>query len=243
MVMLSINRKTLVITLVMTLFPSAANSMGIRSFVALPLEKGGTVLRFLGERNLDQNINVLNTNAAYGISGHQTLFFGIPYRVSPSVSNRLGDASLLYRHTTWQVDTRRGTSRLALLGGAVLPTETDRDAGIQAGAVATFYRKRYEWDIDALWQQGLDNRLNTGRYDLAWQYRLSPETFPEWGIASEWDIDLELGGRWIESNTVIHQTTVGLQYINKRWVAEFAVVQDINQSSDTRILIGTRIHF
>jgi len=137
----------------------------------------------------------------------------------------------------------KGTSRFALLGGVIAPTESERDGAVQAGAVAIFYRNRYEWDIDVLWQQGLDKRPNTGRYDVAWQYRLSPDRYPEWGITSEWDIDLELGGRWIESNTVVHQATVGLQYISKKWVAEVAVIQDLNAAEDTRLLVSTRIHF
>lgn len=229
--------------LLLTLYSLASNAMGIRSFVALPLEKGGTVLRFLGQRNIDQNINTISTNIAYGLSGHQALFFGLPYRLSPAGNNRRGDLSVLYRHTSWQVDTLKGTSRLALLGGVVLPTNSERDGAVQAGAVATFYRKRFEWDLDVLWQQGLDNRPNTGRYDIAWQYRLSPASYPEWGIASEWDIDIELGGRWLEANTMVHQATIGLQYINKRWVAEVAVIQDLNISSDTRMLLSTRFHF
>ena len=218
-------------------------AMGIRSFVALPLEKGGTVLRLLAVRNTDKNIDVINTNVAYGLSGNQTLFFGLPYRLSPAGENRRGDLSLLYRHTTWQIDTMKGTSRFALLGGVVVPTENERDGAVQAGAVATFYKKRHEWDIDVLWRQGLGNRPNTGRYDIAWQYRLKPDSYPEWGISSEWDVDLELGGRWIENNTMVHQATAGLQYINKRWVAEAAVIQDLNASEDTRLLLSMRIHF
>jgi len=222
--------------------------MGIRSFVALPLEEGGAVLRFVGVKNIDRDINIISTNVAYGLSGNQTLFFGLPYRVSSTGNNRRGDLSLLYRHTTWQVDTLEGTSRFALLGGAVLPTGSERggvdQAGaVQAGAVATFFRQRYEWDLDVLWQQGLDNRPNTGRYDIAWQYRLSPASYPEWGIVSEWDIDVELGGRWLEGSTLVHQATVGLQFINKRWVAEVAVIQELNRSENTRLLLSTRFHF
>ena len=126
-----------------------ANAMGIRSFVALPLEKGGTVVRLLGERNQDQDVNVLTTNLAYGVSAKQTLFLGLPYRLSPSGPDRLGDASALYRYTAWQVDNMEGTSRLGLLGGVVIPTDRDRDARLQAGAVATFYRTRHEWDLDS----------------------------------------------------------------------------------------------
>ena len=229
--------------LVMAMFSFDVSAMGIRSFVALPLEKGGTVLRFLGVRNTDKDIDTISTNVAYGFSGNQTLFFALPYRISPVSNNRRGDLSLLYRHTIWQADTLAGTSRFALLGGAVLPTESERDGAVQAGAVATFFRQRYEWDLDVLWQQGLDNRRDTGRYDIAWQYRLSPENFPEWGFVSEWDIDIELGGRWLEGNTLVHQATVGLQFISKRWVAEAAVIQDLNGPEDTRLLLSTRIHF
>jgi len=39
----------------------------------------------------------------------------------------------------------------------------------------------------------MDDAQDRARYDIAWQYRLSPATYPEWGIGSEWDIDLELG--------------------------------------------------
>ena len=38
--------------------------------------------------------------------------------------------------------------------------------------------------------------------NIAWQYRLSPAVYPEWGIGHEWYIDLELGGRWDEGNTM-----------------------------------------
>ena len=229
--------------LIIVVYSLDVSAMGIRSFVALPLEKGGTVLRFLAVRNIDTNVDVFNTSVAYGLSGNQTLFFGLPYRLKPAGNNRTGDLSLLYRHTTWQVDTLEGTSRLALLAGAVVPTKSERDEALQVGAVATFYRKRYEWDFNALWVQGLGNRRNAARYDIAWQYRLTPEDYPEWGFASEWDIDIELGGRWLETNTLVHQATVGLQYINKRWVAEAAVVQDLNGPDDTRLLVSTRFHF
>jgi len=220
-----------------------ASAMGIRSFVALPLEKGGTVLRLLGERNIDKNTSVLNTNIAYGISSYQAILVGLPYRLSPAGSNRQGDFNILYRHTMWQIDTQQGTSRFAVLGGAIVPTDSAREGAVQAGGVATFYRKRYEWDIDVLWRQGLDNGPNAARYDVAWQYRLSPNRYPEWGIASEWDIDVELGGRWIENNTMVHQATIGLQSIHRRWVAEGALVQDLNGPEDTRVLLSTRFHF
>ncbi|MHB1142325.1 MAG: hypothetical protein ACYC1T_11300 [Sulfuricaulis sp.] len=225
------------------LAPGLASAMGLRSFVALPLEKGGTVLRLFAERNTDTDVDTLTTELAYGLSGTQTLFFGLPYRLSPAGSDRTGDLSALYRHIVWQVDTVDGTSRLGLLGGAVLPTESGRDGQLQAGAVATFFRRRYEWDLDLLYQKGLDQAPDSGRYDISWQYRLAPAVYPAWGIGSEWDGVLELNGRWTEGNETIHQVTAGLQWIHRRWVLEGGVVQDLNGPEDTRLVLSTRIHF
>lgn len=229
--------------LVMAALLSDASAMGIRSFVALPLEEGGTVLRLFGERNLDQERSVLTTNLAYGVSAKQTLFFGVPYRLSSGAGDRLGDVSGLYRYTAWQVDNLEGTSRLGLLGGVVVPTDGDRDPGVQAGAVATFFRHRYEWDLDVLWVEGLGDRKDRARYDIAWQYRLFPAEYPDWGIGSEWDLDLELGGRWERGSDMVHQATIGLQSIHKRWVLEGAVVRDLNGPNDTQFILSTRFHF
>lgn len=230
-------------TLGVLMAPMLASAMGLRSFVALPLEKGGTVLRLFAEHNADIDIDTLTTELAYGISGTQTLFFGLPYRLSPAGGDRTGDLSALYRHIVWRVDDDAGTSRLGLLGGAILPTESSRDGQIQAGAVATFFRRRYEWDLDLLYQKGLDQARDSGRYDVSWQYRLAPAVYPAWGIGSEWDSVLELNGRWTEGNDTIHQFTAGLQWIHRRWVLEGGVVQDLNGPEDTRLVLSTRIHF
>ena len=218
--------------------------MGLRSFVALPIEKGGSILRLLGERNVDANVTVLNNTLAHGLSGTQTLFLGLPFRLSPSGGgDRVGDFGLLYRHIAWQVDTPNTTSRLGVLGGAVLPTDSGRDPRLRAGAVATFYRGRYEWDIDGLWVEGIGSARDSARYDLSWQYRLTPATYPEWGIGSEWDVVVEYGGRWRERESLTHQFTLGLQWIHKNWVLEGGVVQDVSTPHDTRFLLSTRVHF
>ena len=221
----------------------AVYAMGLRSFVALPVDKGGMVVRLQYQRNTSTSTDVLVTNVAYGLSGQQTLLFGLPYRLSPGGKDRTGDLIALYRHIVWQDDTVAGTRRIGLLGGVVIPTESDRDARLQAGAVATFYQGRTEWDIDALWIQGLDDATNRARYDIAWQYRLSPAAYPDWGIGQEWVLDLELGGRWEEGNSMVHQVTIGLQSIHRQWVFEAGVVQDLNGPDDTRLIFSTRFHF
>ena len=217
--------------------------MGLRSFVALPVEKGGQVLRLQMERNDDRDVNTAFASLAYGLSGKQTLLFGLPYRVSPSGSDQLGDFSALYRHIVWQVDARGRTSRLGLLGGAVIPTESNRDGAIQAGAVATFFRGRYGWDLDVLFQSGRADRPDAGRYDISWQYRLTPAEYPDWGLVPEWDVVLELGGRYSEGQSTTHQATGGLQWVHRRWVLEGGITKDLNGPRDRRALLSFRWHF
>jgi len=217
--------------------------MGLRSFVALPVDKGGTVLRLQGVRNDDRDVNRMITSVAYGLSGKQTLLLGLPYRLSPGGDERLGDLSVLYRPIVWQVDVPARTSRLGLLGGIVVPGDSDRDFAVQGGAVATFYRGRYEWDLNVLYQAGLADRPDRARYDVSWQYRLTPAEYPDWGTSPEWDGVLELGGRYSEGDSMVHQATAGLQWIHQSWVLEGGVTKDLNGPGDTRFLVSVRVHF
>jgi hypothetical protein len=229
--------------LVSTLYLPMAYGMGLRSFVALPVDKGGTVLRAVVEHNADTDTSVSEVSAAHGISHLQTLLFGLPYRLSSGTGDRLGDVSALYRHIVLQSDQDAGTDRLGLLGGMTIPTNSGRDEAIQLGAVFTHYRGRDEIDFDVLYQQGLGHRDNTSRYDLSWQHRVSPPAYPEWGIPREWWIVTELGGRWREGKSTVHQLTVGLQWVANRWVLEGGVIQDLDDSNHTRFLFSVRFHW
>ncbi|MBL1320715.1 MAG: hypothetical protein COA63_006590 [Methylophaga sp.] len=224
-------------------FINSAYSMGLRSFVALPVEKGGSVIRFQLEQANDANTDTLITNVAYGFTGKQTLLLGVPYRLSPTGSNRQGDFSGLYRHIIWQQDKLSGTNRLGLLGGVIIPTEKERDSAVQAGFVFTHVKNRHEVDLDALYQVGMENRADSGRYDLSWQYRLFPVEYPEWGVSQEINTVLELNGRWREGNTVTQQLTMGLQWIHQKWILEGGIVKDLNTPNEQHYLISTRFHF
>lgn len=236
------SNKPLAIALLLV-FPPLAQAMGLRAFVALPVDKGGSVARLRIERNLDSDSDLAVANIAYGISANQAILLGLPYRLSPAGAGRLGDLGLLYRHIIWQNDFANGTQRIGLLGGVVIPGDNGRDAALQAGLVSTWYRDRHEWDIDLLYRAGLDERPDSGRYDISWQYRLSPASYPDWGVAQEWNSVLELGGRWTQGNPALHQVTLGLQWIHPRWVLEGGIVRDINGPEDTRLLLSTRVHF
>ncbi len=219
------------------------HAMGLRSFVALPVDKGGAVLRMQWERNDDAAIEVGIANAAYGLSAKQTLLFGLPYRLTPGGNNRRGDLSALYRHTVQQMDSAAGTRRLGLLGGIIIPTASGRDGAVQGGFVYTDYQGRHEFDADLLLQAGLDDRADSGRYDLSWQYRLTPADYPDWGTTRELNGVLELNGRWTEGNTTVHQVTLGLQWVHPRWVLEGGVFKDVNDPNATHYLVSTRFHF
>ncbi|MDF1589578.1 MAG: hypothetical protein P1P93_10590, partial [Gammaproteobacteria bacterium] len=109
--------------------------------------------------------------------------------------------------------------------------------------VYTHYKNRHEIDIDALYQAGLENRIDTGRYDISWQYRLSPNQYPDWGLSQEINSVLELNGRWEEENSITHQFTAGLQWIHQKMVIEGGIVKDLNNANEVRYLLSTRFHF
>lgn len=94
-----------------------------------------------------------------------------------------------------------------------------------------------ERDLDALWIEGLNDATNQARYDTAWQYRLDPAVYPEWGISREWHVDIELGGRWNEGYTMVHQATIGSGFLKVAWV------QDLNGPDEIRFILSTRFHF
>jgi hypothetical protein len=212
-----------IILIVLLGLPSLASAMGLRTFVALPVEKGGKVMRFQLLSNQDTDTDTFITSLAYGIDHKQTLLMGLPYRLSPGGNDQTGDMSLLYRYIVWQDDQPTGTQRLGLLGGVIAPNE---------------------WDIDYLYQAGNGNRADTARYDVSWQHRLSPATYPDWGAPdSEWDSVLELNGRWKQGAGTTHQMTIGLQRITQKWVLEAGLIKDLNKAKDNSLLISARFHF
>ncbi|MDX8379959.1 MAG: hypothetical protein R8K48_07970 [Gallionella sp.] len=218
-------------------------SMGLRSFVALPVEKKGAVVRLAFVHAKKSDTDHLIASMAYGLSANQTLLLRLPYRISPAGGNRQGDLSALYRPIVWQQDNLSGMDRLGLLGGLVVPTEYNRDSAIQAGFVFTHFKMRNEIDLDVLYQSGIGRRANSGRYDLSWQYRLSPSERPDWGIPTQLNSVLELNSRWIEGNKMTHQVTAGLQWVQQKVVIEGGMVKDINKAKETRYILSTRFHF
>lgn len=227
------------------------NSMGLRSLVALPLDKYGYVIRFLYVHATNSNSDNFISSAAYGLNNKQALLFSMPYKVAPSDEQVFSELSTLYRHTVIQDDFFSGTSRLALLTGAIIPISASasdpsnkhRDPAIQVGFVYTFFKNRHAFDFDTLYQAGIDSRPNSGRYDISWQYRLSPSIYPDWGIAPEIYMVTELGGRWQAGDKITHQVTLGLQWVHSTWVIEGGIVRNLSNNNDLTLLLSSRFHF
>ena len=221
---------------------SNADAMGLRSFVALPVDKGSAVVRLTFEREKDIDTNTLTASAAYGIDEKRTLLLGLPYRLSPAGNNRYGDLSVLYRQIIWREDSLSGTNRFGFLGGAIVPSDKNRDAAAQVGFVFTHFKYRNEIDADIVYQAGIDNRPSSARYDLSWQHRIRPVEYPDWGIVPELNWVIELNGRWNEGQRVVHEVTAGLQWIQSRWVIEGGIAKDIHHGNGLRYILSTRIH-
>ncbi len=224
-------------------FSQSGFAMGIRSLVALPVEKGGAVVRLALNHNQQTDSTEFITSAAYGINPSQTLLMALPYRVSPPGKDRQGDGSILYRHITWQRDHFQGTDRLGVLAGVTVPGQTNSDGAWQAGLVFSRFINRHEIDLDALYQIGMGKQADSGRYDFSWQYRLLPKQHADWGISDELFSVVEFNGRWQPLNGMTRQITLGLQWVNASWVVEGAMVRNINHHQPDQYIVSTRFHF
>ncbi len=222
---------------------NVAYAGGLRSLVALPLEPGGIIVRLQGiGSSSPDNISVAGT-LLYGLTTRQTLILSVPYRDLETGDDGFGYVTGLYRRTVYQHDEPNATRRIAVIGGLRVPTDSDLDPQISAGLVTTIYRRRSEWDIDLVWMEGLGRSGNNARYDISWQYRLTPSEYPEWGIPTEWQSVVELGGRYAEGSEMVHQLTVGALWVHPSWVLEAGVIQDLNGPDVTSFLLGIRKHF
>lgn len=223
------------------LAPGLSNAMALRSFVAMPLEKNGMLVRMIAEENIDSDVTVLMTNFAYGLSAKQTLFIGLPYKFDDP-SSGIQNTNFLYRHLIAQSYQGGNVRRFGFLAGAILPKEDQSENRVQAGIVSTVAYRRHQWDMDALWVDGLGEVNDSARFDISWQYRLVPAKRSAWEQSNEWNSIIELGGRWNEISGTTYQYTIGVQWLSRRWVLEGGTVIDINKPEQQRYLLGFRVH-
>ncbi len=208
--------------------------------VALPVEKEGVVIGFHMET--EKVTDTFSLSAAYGVNNRQSILLRIPFVLSSPAKDELGDISTLLRYTLWRQDRFSGTSRLGLLGGVVLPIAEDSEWATQAGFVFTQFKDRHEIDIDAIYLSGLNDRPDSGRYDISWQYRISPEQRATWGIEGELHSVLEFNGRWVNAVKPQRQITLGLQFVHPKIVIEGGIIRSLKESKDTQTIFGIRFH-
>ena len=221
----------------------AAHAGGLRSLVALPLEPGGVVTRLQIVGSLTPDNTTIAGTILYGLTTRQTLIIGVPYRNLEFGDDGFGYVTGFYRGIVYQYDEPNATRRVAVIGGLRIPTDSSLDPQIAAGLVATVYKQRSEWDFDIVWMEGLGRSGNNARYDISWQYRLTPAEYPEWGIPTEWESVVELSGRYAEGSEMVHQLTLGALWVHPSWVLEAGVIQDLNGPDATSFLLGIRKHF
>lgn len=217
-------------------------ALGIRTFVAVPIAKGDWIFRLFDVNNPGTGTNVLNTGVVYGLDAKHALFFDSPVTIRPSGARKVNNVGFFYRYTAYQADALGQTFRIGLLGGGIVPTGSNGNRAIRAGGVVTYFKGRNQIDSDLIWSQGLGNTLNNLRYDVSWQFRLSPSEHDDNVLGSALNTVVEYNGRQLQNQNVRHQITAGLQWVSPQWMLETGLVHDLNFNKDTSLVAGIRIH-
>lgn len=247
----------------------------INSNVALQPSKGGLIIRQQfryteGERNAPVgNLDVEQvssiTTFVYGVSDYLTLILDAPFVLSRRLENDTGDddsdsgfADLrilfklrLYRDDFGPTDT----ARFDLIGGFEFPTGKDEFSSDSIdpilGGVFTHIEGRHAFDADALWQfntGGGDRGEDMFRYDLAYLYRLWPETYASNQPTAVFGA-LELNGFYETNDDQELFVSPGIQYVTTRWIIEATVQIPVWQALSHRperdfvVGVGFRVQF
>lgn len=248
----------------------------INSNVALQPSKGGLIIRqqvrfsqaglttAAGDVDIDMALSI--TTLVYGLTDAVTLIVDAPLVLWRRVENtttgsrdtdsgfadvRLLSKVRLYRDDFGPTDTRR----FDVIGGFELPTGSDSfssdSVDVILGGVFTHIEGRHAFDADALW------KFNTGggasgvdmlRYDLAYIYRLSPETYAS-TKPTAWFASLELNGLYQTNSDQELFLSPGIQYVTTRWIVEATVQlpvwQDLSFRAERDFVVGVgfRVQF
>ena len=248
----------------------------INSNVALQPSKDGLIIRqqfryTKGEQsrsttNLDIELASTDTTLVYGVSDKLTLILDTPLVLSRRIENRttgrddtdsgFADLRFLSKIRLFRNDFGpNDTTRFDLIGGLEIPTGRDefRSDSIDPilGGVFTHVEGRHAFDADATW------KFNTGsgdrgtdllKYDLAYLYRLSPETYASMRPTAIFG-SVELNGFYETNNDNELFVSPGIQYVMTRWIIEATVQipvwQDLNHrvERDFIVGIGFRVQF
>jgi hypothetical protein len=248
----------------------------INSNVALQPSKGGLIIRqqfryTQGDRTTpggDVDVRVASsiTTLVYGVSDKATAILNTPFVLSRQIENNttgsddtdsgLADVRLLGKFRLYRDDFGpTDTSRFSMIAGLELPSGADAFSSDSIdpilGGVYTRVEGRHAFDADALWQFNTggsgrgDDRL---QYDIAYIYRLWPETYASSRPAAL-SASIELNGSYETNDDHEIFLSPGLQYVTTRWIAEATIQlplwQDLNHrlERDFVIGLGVRVQF
>ena len=255
---------------------SAHAQAPINSNVALQPSKGGVIIRQqfrynTGEKSAavgDLDIEQLssNTTLVFGVTNELTLILDSPLVLSRRLENKaagidstdsgFADLRFLTKIRLYRDDFGpNNTTRLDLIGGLELPTGNDAFSTDSIdpifGGVFTHIVGRHAFNADAIWKfntAGGNRSADLLMYDLAYSYRLSPETYASTKPTALFG-SLELNG-FSETNGV-HELFLspGIQYVMTHWIVEATVQIPVRQNLDYRaerdpiVKIGFRVQF
>ena len=248
----------------------------INSNVALQPSKGGLIIRQqfryteaeqsspMGELDIEQASAI--TTLVYGLSDELALIFDMPFVLSRRIENnttgnddtdsgfadlRLLSKVRLYRDDFGPTDT----IRFDLIGGLELPTGKDEFSSDSfdpiLGGVFSHIEGRHAFDVDALWHfntGGGDSGEDLLKYDMAYIYRLTPETYASTKPTALFG-SIELNGIYETNSDHELFASPGLQYVTTRWILEATVQipiwQDLNHRAERDFIfgIGFRVQF
>ncbi len=241
----------------------------INSNVALQPSKGGVILRQQfrfaqaerrtpdGTRDID--LATAATTLVYGVTDKVTLILDMPYVLSrriehTSTGSRDTDSGFadlrvltkvrLFRDDFGPTDTRR----FDVIAGVELPSGGDAFSSDSVdpilGGVFTHIEGRHAFDADAVWKfntAGRGRGADLFRYDLAYIYRLWPETYASMKPTALFG-SIELNG-FSETNSDNELfVSPGLQYVTTRWILEATVQlpvwQDLEHRPERDFIVG-----
>jgi len=273
--MMGIIKRVLGVLLVLGAFSSGARAQApINSNVALQPARGGWILRQqfryasgnftspMGELEIEQALSI--TTLVYGITEKVTLILDTPSVFSRQIDNTttgigatdsgFGDLKLMTKFRVYRDDfAATSTARFDLIGGLELPTGEDAfssDSFDQIiGGVYSYINDRHGFNADALWKFNTGNAASNAdmlKYDLAYSYRLSPETYASKNPTALF-AGIELNGFFETNDDSELFLSPGLQYVTQRWILEATVQvpiwQSLNQRAERAYIIGIGLRF
>jgi hypothetical protein len=268
-------RGALIVLLVLGVSSTDARAQApINSNVALQPSKGGLIVRQqfrytqasfsspMGELDIETLTSI--RTLVYGLTERFTLILESPLVISRQINNTttgvgakdsgFGDLRLMSKLRLYRDDFGpTSTARFDLIGGIELPTGSRRFGNDSidpiVGGVYSYIDDRHGFNADALW------RFNTGsaetnadvlKYDLAYSYRLSPETYASENPTALF-AGLELNGFSETNDDNELFLSPGLQYVTQRWIIEATVQipiwQSLNNRAERDYIIGVGVRF